>query len=79
MCYHYYFFFNCSISGGTSVTRLQRPVDERDGVCGDDLPTGVHVSSHSSSTYLYGIGRAGKTIWILEFGFVFEFQNVKYI
>lgn len=50
----------CGPAGGAAVSRLQRTLHVCDGVCGNDLPTGVHVPCHPSAPHLHGVGRAGE-------------------
>lgn len=53
---------SCRSPGGPSVPRLQRPVDERHGVCGHDLPSGVHVPRHSPAAHVHGLCRTGMAV-----------------
>lgn len=49
--------------GGSAVTRLQRPLYERDGVRSHDLPPGVHVPGHPSASHVHGFSRTGNTTY----------------
>ena len=49
-------------AGDSAVPRLQCVVDERDGFRRNALPPRVHVSHHSSSPDVHGLGRTGKPL-----------------
>ena len=49
-------------AGDSAVPRLQCVVDERDGLRRNALPPRVHVSHHSSSPDVHGLGRTGKPL-----------------
>lgn len=51
----------CGVAGGATVSRLQRTLHVCDGLCGNDLPAGVHVSRHPAAPYLHGVSRAGES------------------
>lgn len=43
--------------GPVPVKGLQRPLDERNGLCHDDISTGVHVPGHSALAHLHELCR----------------------
>lgn len=47
----------CLVTGGAAVPGLQRSLHVCDGICGNDLSTGIHVPSDSPPSYLHGFCR----------------------
>lgn len=47
------------VSGGAAIPGLQCLINECDGICVHAVSLGVHVPSHPTTTYMYGISRTG--------------------
>lgn len=67
-----FFFFHSSVfilflfSDHSSIQRLQCFVYECHGLCGHDLPSGVHVPRHPLTANMHGLCWAGKMSFVLN-------------